>query len=110
MGRIALFLMALASAVQADGWQKLTTDEISALLRGRVVDYASGWQDFRPSGRTLYDAGRESWGYWDARDDLYCSQWPPADGWACYEVFHDAGRVRFLGTRGDITDGVLRVE
>jgi len=85
----------------------LTGDQIAAALTGRSVVYAGGeTQDFRTSGRTLYNAGHDSWGYWAIRGDQYCSQWPPADGWACYDVLEVEQGVRFIGADGSFSDGI----
>ena len=43
-------------------------------------------QVFYSDRRTRYDDGRESWGLWEVRGDLYCSQWPPSPSWVCYEM------------------------
>ena len=87
------------------GWERLDDAGIRAALAGQRLVYAEAWQEFRTSGRTLYNAGRDTWGYWEARGGQYCSQWPPADGWACYDVARDGARVRFIGESGDVTEG-----
>src|SRR6056297_1124580 len=54
-------------------------------------------QVFHATGRTLYAYGEPSWGYWRIAAGRYCSQWPPATDWDCYDVFHDGARgVRFV--------------
>jgi hypothetical protein len=79
---------------------------ITAALEGRKLEYTNGaWQEFRASGRTLYNAGRDSWGYWAVRGDAYCSAWPPSDLWDCYAVEGSAGGVRFRGAAGEVTKG-----
>ena len=110
MGRIALTLILLgAGGALADEWRDLDGPAIQRLLTGRTVDYATAWQDFRASGRTLYNAGQDSWGYWAVRGDQYCSQWPPSGLWDCYDM---QGRgqagVRFVGSDGSVTEGRLR--
>lgn len=102
----AVALPVCASA--EENWTKLDSEGIQAALSGQTVDYDKAWQVFRPSGATLYNAGRDSWGKWDVRDDQYCSQWPPADGWACYDVEVDGKNVRFTGESGIPTDGMFR--
>jgi len=89
-------------------WAAMSGAQIEQTLTGRTVDYATAWQDFRASGRTLYNAGRDSWGYWAVRDDQYCSMWPPSGLWACYAMAQRGNAVRFIGEAGDITDGILR--
>jgi len=99
-------MMVLAGPAWAD-WQPMTGAEIAAALSGRTLMYETARQEFFASGRTLYDAGRPSWGYWEVRGAQYCSQWPPADGWACYDMQRDpvTGALRFVGASGDATEG-----
>lgn len=87
-------------------WTALTGEEVQQALTGRKLQYDIAWQEFRASGRTLYNAGADSWGYWRVQGDQYCSQWPPSDLWACYDMVRSGDRVRFIGTGGDITEAV----
>lgn len=82
-------------------------DEIETALDETTLQYEGARQVFYKSGRTLYDNGRPSWGYWAARGDMYCSQWPPADGWECYRLErHISDKVlRFVSETGYITEG-----
>lgn len=103
-----LFLAVLPGRGAAEAWQTLVGDEVREALEGNALDYTSGaHQDFRASGRTLYHAGRDSWGYWRVQGNQYCSQWPPSDLWACYDlqVSDDGTRLRFVGASGDVSDG-----
>ncbi|MCT4555674.1 MAG: hypothetical protein N4A53_13380 [Pelagimonas sp.] len=94
----------------AEDWQALADAEIRSALADQRLTYGSAWQEFYASGRTLYNAEQDSWGDWAARGDQYCSQWPPAGGWACYDVLRLGDRIRFVGDSGDVTDGVLARE
>ncbi|MEL6952160.1 MAG: hypothetical protein AAFN09_03875 [Pseudomonadota bacterium] len=101
-----------AAPVQAEeDWRALNGAELAALLsEGRWVYEDGAWQEFRPSGRTLYTSAEPSWGRWQAQNDRYCSQWPPSDAWDCYDVERDAGfapgdRVRFVDDWGNATVG-----
>lgn len=105
---LLLTALVLPSFAQAEGWTKLTGPEIQEALEGRVLQYENAWQDFRASGRTLYNAGRDSWGYWNVRGDQYCSMWPPSDIWACYDLERSADKLRFVGDHNDITDATYR--
>ena len=98
----------MATPVFAE-WIVMDTAQISKALSETSLQYENASQVFYASGRTLYDAGRPSWGYWEARDNAYCSQWPPAGGWACYKMERDTdtGNLRFIGESGDITEGVV---
>ncbi|MEP2530973.1 hypothetical protein [Shimia sp.] len=109
MRRIALVLGILAAPLHAQDWKQATEAEIADFLTGRVVEYASAWQKFYSSGRTLYHAGPDSWGNWLLRDDQYCSRWPPSGLWDCYEVWlKTPNNIRFVGTDGSHSDGVRR--
>ncbi len=106
-------LLCFATPLAAqEQWQPLSGVEITEILLDTTWDFGDAWQAFFASGRTNYNAGRDSWGYWETRGDSYCSQWPPADGWACYKVDRaplDAGvKIRFVGESGDETIGILR--
>lgn len=111
MVRHMMVILALSLPVGAAAgdpeWRPMTGPQITAALIGNVLDYGDKWQDFRASGRTLYFAGSESWGYWGVREDRYCSMWPPSDLWACYDMQRAGDRLRFVGDAGDITDAVV---
>lgn len=106
MRRIALGLALMAGPLWAGDFQTLDEAGVRAALEGRTLTYGSGaWQEFRASGKTLYNSGSPSWGNWRVQDGQYCSQWPPSDLWACYDMFSDGETVRFVGQAGDISDG-----
>lgn len=107
MRRFVLILLMLAGAAQADDWQPMTGEEIQAALTGKKLQYEVAWQDFRATGRTLYNAGEDSWGYWRVEGDQYCSQWPPRGEWDCYDMQTNGKDVRFVGAYDDITVGVF---
>jgi hypothetical protein len=107
-GYVFCAAMILPLGASAEEWSKLDNEGIEAALVGQTVDYDKAWQVFRQSGATLYNAGRDSWGRWETRDNQYCSQWPPADGWVCYDVEVSGKKVRFTGESGNPTDGVFR--
>jgi hypothetical protein len=95
----ALALTLFAGPLAAQDWQPVTDDAaLSALLIDHPLVYETGaTQVFHATGRTLYAYGEPSWGYWRIAAGRYCSQWPPATDWDCYDVFHDGARgVRFV--------------
>ncbi len=108
MRRFALgvLLFSVLPAQAEEAWSPLTGDEIRAALTDRKLQYANAWQEFRASGRTLYNSGQDSWGYWRVEDDKYCSTWPPSDLWACYAMARKGDMLRFIGETDDITDAV----
>ncbi len=114
-GRVATWVLAITVALgatpgrlMAQDFEPMTGAQIEAGLKNMILTYPGGeLQSFFPSGRTLYDAGRPSWGYWEVRGDQYCSQWPPADGWACYDMDTNGTVLRFIGESGDVTPGTV---
>lgn len=102
---IVVAVMCLCGPATAQTWQPLNGPAIRTALEGRTLVYASAWQDFRASGRTLYNAGADSWGYWRVEGNTYCSQWPPSDLWACYSVAQRGTDIRFTGPGGDTSIG-----
>ncbi|MCF6443390.1 hypothetical protein [Nereida sp. MMG025] len=105
---IAAFVCGPALAHVGGHWQTFTGDEIKYMLNDRQLTYTTGGaQVFYSSGRTLFNAGQESWGTWEVRGDQYCSQWPPGDQWDCYTIQGDfeSGGVRFIAPDGSYTEG-----
>ncbi|QBX99825.1 hypothetical protein E2K80_03000 [Rhodophyticola sp. CCM32] len=97
----------LTEAGGGTGWVRLEESEITTLLTGHDLIYDTGaFQQFLPSGRTFYRAGEASWGYWRVEAGRYCSQWPPGEGWDCYDLEHDgAASLRFIDDWGHISVG-----
>ena len=103
----AILWLCSASTVHAgEEWQPLSGAEIGAALTDRALQYETARQEFRASGRTLYNAGADSWGYWRVQGDQYYSMWPPSDLWACYDMARSKAALRFIGQAGDVTDAV----
>ncbi len=69
-------------------------------------------QRFYESGRTLYNDGRDSWGYWRVDGDRYCSQWPPSESWTCYDMraWEEGSQVWvvWIGPNGTRYDGYVQ--
>ncbi|WP_270729905.1 hypothetical protein [Shimia sp. Alg240-R146] len=110
MRRIAvgISVFALATgAVSAAEWQALSGEEITRALTDRTLQYENATQAFYASGRTLYNAGTDSWGYWQVRGDQYCSQWPPSGLWDCYDVAAQGQTVKFISSDGSFSDGIV---
>lgn len=104
----AMLLVWAAGAVGAQDWQRFEDDAtLRAFLIAHPLVYETGaFQQFNPSGRTLYRTAETSWGYWRVEGGQYCSQWPPSDGWDCYDVSRDgAGAVRFVDAWGNASVG-----
>jgi len=103
-----VFSLLAVSASSAEDWRQLGDVQILSALSGRTLVYDGAIQTFLPSGRTSYDAGRLTWGYWRVEQGKYCSQWPPSDNWACYEVESGTDHIRFVGPDGSSTEGSYR--
>ena len=103
----ATFMLCLPCWADTD-WVPMNGAEIDAALRDRELTYDNATQHFYGSTRTRYTSGRDSWGYWRVEADKYCSQWPPADGWACYRMARraDNSALKFIGDSGAETVGV----
>ncbi|WP_298257068.1 hypothetical protein [uncultured Litoreibacter sp.] len=88
-------------------WLPLTGAQAEMALSDRGLIYEGATQHFYPSGRTLYTSGHETWGTWRIEGDAYCSQWPPAAGWACYKIERnaDSTALKFIGDSGAETIG-----
>jgi len=111
MRRFVRVLVAILAAwpalAAAQEWERLDGAAMRAALEDRRLVYARGaWQDFYASGRTLYNAGHDSWGYWRVEGDKSCSRWPPSDLWACYSLEISGESVRFIGASGKSTNAV----
>ena len=107
MLRILAVLIVVPNVTFAEDWQALDGAQITAALTGHSLIYENATQQFYASGRTLYNAGQDSWGYWAVRGEQYCSQWPPGDQWDCYDMAASDDTLRFIGDDGSVTDGVL---
>jgi len=97
--------VALGSLPAVADEAKMTGKEITAALTGNTAIYEGGVikQFFAKSGATPYwDGSRLTHGSWRVTGDQYCSVWPPASGWACYDMVRtDDGRVVWVGSGGD---------
>jgi len=105
---VLIFSFIWPAAAYAENWEPLGDAGIIEALTDKGVTYEAASQHFYASGRTLYNAGANSWGYWRVEANRYCSQWPPNDLWACYDMELSGKKVRFLGEHGDISVGTLR--
>lgn len=97
-----------ASGAVAQAWHTQDAAQITQALTDRSLRYANGaTQQFYASGRTLYTHGEPSWGEWSVRDDQYCSIWPPARDWECYDLQADGiGGFNFIDARSNPFFGV----
>jgi hypothetical protein len=89
------------SAAHAD-LKPLDGAGISVALNGKTISGERGgttWvQTFDAAGVTFYGAAGEvpTKGRWVVREDRFCSQWPSAPDWACYDMLRDGDVVVFI--------------
>jgi hypothetical protein len=101
-----MILLLAASPAMAEDWARLTGDQITQALTARLVVYDGGErQQFNADGTTLYESPEPSQGQWRITGDQYCSQWPPSDRWACYDVEAQGLDIRFIAGDGSVATG-----
>ena len=105
---IAVFTtLALAISVTYADLKRLDGAGIAAALDGKTIsgerDGKAWVQTFDAGGVTVNTAAGDaaSEGRWRVREDRFCSQWPPAPAWACYDMFRDGDVVVFVGEDGE---------
>ncbi|WP_424941936.1 hypothetical protein [Aliiroseovarius crassostreae] len=96
-----------------EGFHPTNGDEIRTVLTDARVNYLGKdqgvWQIFHADGRTFYAAGAgESWGTWFVQGDQYCSTWGASPLASYYDMARNGDAVRFIGSRGDIYEGVVK--
>ena len=80
---------------------------IAAALDGKTIsgerDGKAWVQTFDAAGVTVQTAAGDaaSEGRWRVREDRFCSQWPPAPAWVCYDMFRDGNVDVFVGEDGE---------
>ena len=104
---MAVMGLALCGAA-AQAWERLDDAGIEAALSGRILRL-DAWthQVFHADGRTEYHTERYAEGVWSARDGRYCSIWPPAADWTCYDLAREGDRLRFTNDAGIASIGTL---
>lgn len=111
MGRQAAVILALclATPASAEDWRPLAGDDLAKRLSGANVVYDLDEQKFFENGRTRYRVFRDRWGWWEMREGRYCSLWPPAEIWECYEteLSADGAQIKFTSSEGIVTVGTF---
>lgn len=97
----AFLIVSVVSAAVLAAERKLSDAEITSLLTDHSL-YADGVEQmFQASGATFYLQGSSSsQGAWKVEEGRYCSQWPPNQSWACYDVLRDGDAVTFVSGEG----------
>jgi hypothetical protein len=95
-----LFIIPVAAAET-----KLSGAEMQSILNDKILYGKDAEQIFQKSGVTFYSAGgNQSQGYWKIDGEKYCSQWPPNEAWACYDITQDGNKITFVSKDGNRTE------
>lgn len=97
----SLFTICTAQAAEI----KLSGAEMQATLYDKILYGKDIEQIFQKSGATFYSAGGgQSQGNWKIDGEKYCSQWPPNEAWACYDMTQDGNKITFISKDGNRTE------
>ncbi len=103
MLRFTLMALCFAAPLTAEE-RRLNGAEIDALPPSIDVLGDHTRQTVFARGAAAYtDRGGDSYGSSAARGDQYCPQWPPANGWACYDVLVEGETLIWIGDSGHRT-------
>jgi hypothetical protein len=101
MKKILLASLLLISSAHA-AETKLTGAEMQAILYDKILYGKDVEQIFQKSGVTFYlSGGNQSQGNWKIEAEKYCSQWPPNEAWACYDMSRDGNKIAFISKDGN---------
>ena len=112
MRLLAVIILACYCVPAMAAEKELSGEEITDLLPTIIATGKNSRQTFTKIGATTYwDNGRkilgarETFGRWRVQNNLYCSQWPPSDAWACYRVVTDSSKksLVWIGMSGNRT-------
>ena len=104
MKKILLASLLLISTAQA-AETKLSGVEMQTILNDKILYGKDTEQIFQKSGVTFYSSGgNQSQGNWKIDGEKYCSQWPPNQSWACYDIMQDGNKITFISKDGVRTE------
>jgi hypothetical protein len=104
MHKILLASLLLISSAQASE-TKLSGAEMQVILSDKILYGKDAEQIFQKSGVTFYSTGgNQSQGNWKIDGEKYCSQWPPNEAWACYDMMQEGNKVIFISKDGNRTE------
>jgi hypothetical protein len=102
------FILAVTTTSAFAEPKSLTGEEINHALGDQILEMADNaptTQIFQKGGLTIYrEGGQQSQGRWKVDGNKYCSQWPPSDYWACYDVLADGDLIVFVSSQGGRTE------
>jgi hypothetical protein len=104
MKKLLLIGLLLISSAQA-AETKLTGAEMQTILSDKILHGKDAEQIFQKSGVTFYSSGgNQSQGSWKIDGEKYCSQWPPNEAWACYDILKDGNKIIFISKDANRTE------
>jgi hypothetical protein len=104
MHKILLASLLMFTSAQA-AETNLTSAQMQMILSDKVLYGKEAEQIFQKSGITFYSAGgSQSQGNWKIDGEKYCSQWPPNEAWACYDMTQDGDKITFISKDGNRTE------
>lgn len=88
---LVVSLMLAATTAAAEERKMSGAEILKTLSEARVVgeDFEqtfSAPEGETPAATTYWQGGAASRGTWRVTGDQYCSQWPPATSWDCYDM------------------------
>ena len=100
---LLISLLMICTAHAAD--TKLSGADMQIILSDKTLYGKDAEQIFQKSGATFYSSGGgQSQGNWKIDGDKYCSQWPPNQAWACYDMTQDGNKIAFISKDGQRTE------
>jgi hypothetical protein len=104
MYKILLASLLMFTSAQA-AETNLTSVQMQMILSDKILYGKDAEQIFQKSGVTFYSAGgSQSQGNWKIDGEKYCSQWPPNEAWACYDITQDGNKITFISKDGNRTE------
>lgn len=74
------------------------------ILSDKILFAKEAEEIFQKSGVAFYSAGGgQSQGFWKIEGGQFCSQWPPNQTWACYDMTQDGNKITFISKDGNRT-------
>ncbi|MEP1613493.1 MAG: hypothetical protein ABJL72_16430 [Roseobacter sp.] len=87
-----------------DAWHRMDGHRIKTVMTDKKLQYAHAWQNFSVSGRTVFNAGADSWGRWRVQNSQYCSRRALQEVWTCYDMARSESKLRFIDGAGGVIE------
>ncbi|MEP0961899.1 MAG: hypothetical protein ABJQ70_10065 [Roseobacter sp.] len=93
---IFVWLARAGNVAAGDAWHPMDADQIKTVMTDKKLQYAHAWQNFSVSGRTVFNAGADSWGRWRVQNKHYWRKRALQEVWTCYDMARSESNLRFL--------------